>query len=365
MSANDAAFMRRALELAERGWGQTAPNPMVGAVVVRDGEIVGEGWHERFGAPHAEVNALAAAGDRARGAHVYVTLEPCAHHGKTPPCTETIIRAEIRAVTIAAPDPTGLAGGGADVLRRAGIEVRVGLEEAAARELNAAFHHGVESDLPWITLKLAVSADGAIAPPAAADGRRGARWLTGDPARAEVHRMRAGSDAIAVGIGTLLADDPCLTVRHFAAPRVAPTRVVFDRKARTPLASTVVRTAREIPTVVVTADESIPAVQPLREHGVEILAARDLTDALRQLRVRGVRSLLVEGGAGLAGALLTAGHVDRLVLIEAPVVLGEGALDAFACVPSHDAVLSGFEALEQRWLGDDLVKILARREGNV
>lgn len=357
--------MRRALELAERGWGQTAPNPMVGAVVVGDGEIVGEGWHERFGAGHAEVNALAAAGDRARGAHVYVTLEPCAHHGKTPPCTDAIIRAGVRTVTIAAPDPTQLAGGGADVLRRAGIEVRVGLEAAGARELNAAFHYSAESDLPWITLKLALSAEGAIAPPAAADGRRGRQWLTGDQARAEVHRMRAGSDALAVGIGTLLADDPRLTVRHFAAPRVAPTRVVFDREARTPITSSVVRTAREIPTVVVVADESLPAVKPLREHGVDILAARDLRHSLRQLRARGIQSLLVEGGAGLAGALLDAGHVDRLVLIETPVVLGEGALDAFACVPSHEGVLSEFEVREQRWLGDDLLKVLARREDNV
>lgn len=365
MRAGDAACMRRALVLAGRGWGQTAPNPMVGAVVVRDGEIVGEGWHERFGAAHAEVNALAAAGDRARGAHVYVTLEPCAHHGKTAPCSDALIRAGVRAVTIAVRDPTRLAGGGADLLRRAGIDVRVGLEEASARELNAAFHHAAESDLPWVTLKLAVSADGAIAPPAAAGGCRGKRWLTGDQARAEVHRMRAGSDAIAVGIGTLLADDPRLTVRHLAAPRVAPTRVVFDRQARTPLDSSVVRTAREIPTIVVAADESLPGVRPLREHGVEILAARDLTHALRQLRVRGIQSLLVEGGAGLAGALLNGGYVDRLVLIETPVVLGEGALDAFACVPSHKGVLSEFEVRERRVLGDDQLKVLARREGDV
>ena len=365
MEPGDAAFMRRALELAERGWGQTAPNPVVGAVVVRAGEIVGEGWHERFGAPHAEVNALAAAGDNARGSHVYVTLEPCTHYGKTPPCTDALIRAGVSAVTIGAREPTRLAGGGADVLRRAGIAVRIGLEEQSARELNAAFHHAAESDRPWITLKLAVSADGAIAPPPDPDGRRPRQWLTGDAARAEVHRMRAGSDAIAVGIGTLLADDPQLTVRNFASPRVAPTRVVFDRNARTPLGSSVVTTAHEIPTVIVVGDQSLPALQPLRGHGVEILAARDLTDALKLLRSRGIQSLLVEGGAGIAGALLSAGHVDRLALIETPTNLGEGALDAFACVPSRDTVLGDFEIRELRQLGDDRLKILARREGNV
>ena len=177
--------------------------------------------------------------------------------------------------------------------------------------------------------------------------------------------MRAGSDAVAVGIGTVLADDPSLTVRYSAAPRVAPTRVVFDRKARTPLSSFVVRTAREIPTIVVADDEASPTVSLLREHAVEVLTARDLTHALQQLRARGIRSLLVEGGAGLAGALLNAGHVDRLVLVETPVVLGDGALDAFACVPSHDEMLGGFEVLDQRSLGRDRLKVLARRTRSV
>ncbi len=356
--------MRRALALAERGWGQTAPNPLVGAVLVRGGEIVGEGWHERYAGPHAEVNALAAAGERAAGAHLYVTLEPCTHHGKTPPCTDALIQAGVHAVTIAAPDPTR-AGGGAAVLRRAGLKVEVGLEARSACELNAAFHHAASSDRPWVALKLAVSADGAIAPPPGADGQRGKRWLTGNAARAEVHRMRAAADAIAVGIGTVLADDPRLTVRHVAAPRVQPARVVFDRHARTPLESFLVSTARETPTIVVVADASLAAVQLLRDHGVEVLAARDLLHALRLLRARGIRSLLVEGGAGLAGALLSGGCVNRLLLIETPVTLGAGALAAFACVPSGDAVLDGFELREQRRFGDDLLKVLTPREADV
>jgi diaminohydroxyphosphoribosylaminopyrimidine deaminase/5-amino-6-(5-phosphoribosylamino)uracil reductase len=357
--------MRRALALAARGWGQTAPNPMVGAVLVRDGVIVGEGWHERFGGPHAEVNALTAAGDRARGAHLYVTLEPCAHYGKTPPCTDAIAQAGVRAVTIAAPEPTRTAAGGASALRNAGLEVEIGLEEHAARELNAAFYHTAVSDMPWVTLKLAVSADGAIAPRRESDGPCTGQWLTGAAAGIEVHRMRAVSDAVAVGIGTVLVDDPRLTVRHFAAPRVPPVRVVFDRRARTPLGSFLVRTAREIPTIVVAASESPASVPLLRERGVEVIAAPGLHDALRLLAVRGIRSLLVEGGAGLAGALLGGGLVDRLVLIEAPVTLGEGALDAFSGVPGGSRVLEAFELCEERRLGSDLLRVYASRESDV
>ena len=232
-------------------------------------------------------------------------------------------------------------------------------------DLNAAFHHSAFLDRPWVALKLAVSADGAIAPPPGPDGRSGARWLTGDAARVEVHRMRADADAIAVGIGTVLTDDPQLTVRHFTAPRLPPVRVVFDRNARTPLASFLVRTAREIPTLIVVAEESLSAVSVLREHGVEVLVARELRDALRLLRDRGIRSLLAEGGAGIAGALLSASCVVRLLLIEAPVTLGPGALDAFSCVSSRDAALAFFELREERRLGNDVLKILAPREADV
>jgi diaminohydroxyphosphoribosylaminopyrimidine deaminase / 5-amino-6-(5-phosphoribosylamino)uracil reductase len=348
--------MRRALELAERGWGQTAPNPMVGAVLVRDSDVVGEGWHARYGDAHAEVVAIAAAGERARGAHLYVTLEPCSHHGKTPPCTNAIVAAGIGKVTAAARDPTK-ARRGAAVLKSAGITVEIGCEEDAARELNAAFHFAAWAHRPWVTLKLALSADDAIAAPADTTGTRPRVWLTGEESRREVHWLRTNTDAIAVGIGTVIADDPRLTVRYAPQPRVAPARVIFDRRARTPLTSYVVRTAGEVPTIVVARDELSPAVDALRERGVEVLAAPDVAHALRLLRERGIRSLLVEGGAGLAGALLDADCVDRLVTLRSSKVLGAGALDAFTGVTSRDAVLARLQPRERRELGGDVMTV--------
>ncbi len=211
--------MRRALELAARGWGRVAPNPLVGAVVARGGEVVGEGWHTGYGRPHAEVEALRVAGEAARGATLYVTLEPCAHHGKTPPCTDAILAAGVRRVVFAASDPNPRAAGGCAVLETAGVEVERGVEMRAALDLNAPFFHGIAGpERPWTELKLAVSLDGRVAD---RDGR--SAWITGEEARAEVHRMRAGFGAVAVGIGTALADDPRLTVRGAVEPRVPPS----------------------------------------------------------------------------------------------------------------------------------------------
>jgi diaminohydroxyphosphoribosylaminopyrimidine deaminase / 5-amino-6-(5-phosphoribosylamino)uracil reductase len=326
---DDGAWMRRALALAERGWGQTAPNPMVGAVVVRDGVAVGEGWHTRYGEPHAEVEALRSAGERARGATLYVTLEPCNHHGKTPPCTDAILAAGIERVVAAVADPNPAARGGADRLREAGAEVVVGVHEAEARELNAPFFHALSSDRPFVRLKLALSLDGAVA-----DRTRRPGWLTGDEARTEVHRLRAGSDAVAVGIGTALADDPLLTVRGFMPPRVPPLRVVFDTSARLPLDSKLVRSARESPVVVLCWAPDPTHAAALEHAGVELLHAASLPHALRALRARGVRSLLVEGGAGLASSFLQEALVDRLIIFRAPIVLGSGALNAFGGMPA-------------------------------
>ncbi len=320
----DRAFMRRALSLARRGWGRTAPNPMVGAVVVRDGVVVGEGFHARFGAPHAEVVALRAAGAQARGATLYVSLEPCTHHGKTPPCTDAIAAAEIARVVVAAPDPHAAAAGGVERLRCAGLQVDIGVAEDAARELNAPFYHAHGPDggeRPWITLKLALSIDGAVAD---AGGR--SRWITGPAARRVVHRLRAGHDAVAVGVGTAIADDPSLTVRGVRRPRRAPLRVVFDRQARLPLTAVLVRTAGAASTLVVTADPAPPPAARLREAGVTILPATDLPQALHRLRDRDVQSLLVEGGARLASALLERSLVDRLIIFRGAVVLGRGAV---------------------------------------
>lgn len=351
--------MRRALALAQRGWGQTAPNPMVGAVVVQDGHVVGEGYHERFGELHAEPMALRMAGERARGATLYVTLEPCAHHGKTPPCVDAIVAAGIQRVVIGATDPNPVAAGGAKVLRAAGIEVVTGVEEAAARELNAPFFFAHAAPRPWITLKLAVSLDGALT-----DARRSSGWLTGPAARAEVHRMRAGSDAIGVGVGTLLADDPLLTVRDGTPPRVPPRRVVFDDRLETPPGARLL--AAPLPaavTIVATRGEaSAPADrrQRLEAAGAEVVVADSLEGGLEALRGTGVRSLLVEGGAGLAGRLLEAAVVDRLVIFQAPIVLGHGALNAFARAPA--ATVDGAERLPvvaRRVLGDDVMTAYA------
>lgn len=316
--------MRRALSLAREGWGQTAPNPMVGAVVVRDDTVVGEGFHGRFGGPHAEVNALRAAGDRARGATLYVTLEPCRHHGKTPPCTDAVLAAGIARVVIAAPDPSTNAGGGAGVLRAAGVQVETGLLLDEARELNAPFFHAVSSDIPWTTLKLAVSVEVAIA-----DERGSTSHLTGPESRAAVHSLRAGHDAIAVGIGTILADDPQLTVRGVRPPRVPLRRVVFDRALRIPMDAGVVRTTAEAPTIVITRDATSKRADALRAAGVNVFAADGLAAGFRALRERGIRSLLVEGGATLASAVLEEGLAHRLIIFQAPVVLGSQALHAF------------------------------------
>ncbi len=347
----ERAWMRRALALAERGWGQTAPNPMVGAVVVRDGAIVGKGFHAKFGEAHAEVAALADAGDRARGATVYVTLEPCNHHGKTPPCVEALIAAGVARVVAAVRDPGRESAGGAERLRAAGIEVEFGLEETAACELNAPFFFAAGgATRPWVTLKLAVSLDGAIAGVAGSP-----RWLTGEEARKHVHRLRAQSDAIAVGIGTALADDPQLTVRQGKRPRVPPLRVVFDRSARLPLASRLVRSAKRIPTLVMTDQADAGAIRALEAKGVTVESAPDIGPKLEVLRQRGVRSLLVEGGSILSGALLAAKAVDRLIIFQAPVVLGVGALPAFGGV---DAI-ARLRVIERGEFGADLMTVYA------
>lgn len=329
----DARYMLRALELAERGWGRVSPNPMVGAVVVRDGETVGEGWHTEFGAAHAEVEALRAAGDRARGATLYVTLEPCSHHGKTPPCSDAIAAAGIARVVYASPDPHDQAGGGATRLADAGIEVLAGVEEQRARDLNAPFFHvhgGEERTRPWVEMKLALSLDARVAD---LSGR--SAWITSEAARDEVHRLRARHDAIGVGIGTAVADDPLLTVRGAVQPRRPPVRVVFDRSLRLPAAGRLASTAGDSPVWVLTEAGADPAAEStLREVGVRVLRSSGLADGLAVLRAEGVQSILVEGGARIASALLGAQLVDRLTLFYAPVLLGPQGASPFAEVPS-------------------------------
>ena len=347
--ALDAKWMTRALANAVHGWGQTAPNPMVGAVVVSGDSLVADGWHARYGEAHAEASALTAAGERARGATLYVTLEPCTHHGKTPPCVDAIIAAGIQRVVIATRDPNPQAAGGVARLRAAGIEVDTGVEETAARELNAPFFNSFESDRPWVVLKLAVSADGAVADPS---GKR--RWITSEASRREVHRMRANADAVAVGLGTVTADDPDLTVRNAPQPRQQPTRIIFDSRLRIPLSARVVTTAHDTPTIVVAREDQGESRHDLTARGVRVIVAADLGDALRQLRRLDIRSILLEGGPVLAGAFLTAGLVDRLAIFTSPVSLGPGAPRAFAHAPAEfRGALDAFPVIERRSFDED------------
>lgn len=358
----DSVFMRRALALARLGWGQTAPNPMVGAVVVAGGQVAGEGYHARYGEAHAEIIALREAGERARGATIYVSLEPCAHYGKTPPCADALIEAGVARVVIAAPDPSRTARGGATRLRRAGIQVDFGVERAAALELNAPFFNGIVSHRPWVTLKLGVSADGAIADPTGTN-----RWITGPESRAEVHRLRANADAIGVGVGTVLADNPSLTVRDVEAPRVPPKRVVFDSMLRTPRTSTIVRTAKEVETILIGRLGAVPVdrLAMASEAGATVLLAPSLYEALEALHKRGIQSLLIEGGARFAGSLLREGLVDRLIIFRSPLLLGPEALKAFSHAPEHFEASLGDErhhVVEQRRFGDDTMTVFALRE---
>jgi diaminohydroxyphosphoribosylaminopyrimidine deaminase / 5-amino-6-(5-phosphoribosylamino)uracil reductase len=327
----DVVMMARALAEAEKG--HPSPNPHVGAVVVHGKEIVAVGHHDRAGEDHAEIVALKLAGDKAHGATLYVTLEPCNHDGRTPPCVDAILESKIARVVIGCIDPNPhVTGGGAERLRAAGVDVKLGVSEKEARQMIAPWAKCVTTGLPYLSLKLALSLDGRIAT------RTGAsKWVTGPEARAKVHELRSRTDAVAVGIGTVVADDPRLTVREVSAP--SPVRLVFDTKLRIPTSARLIATARETPTWVITSLESSSAVeQTLTELGVEVLRVPpsaegriDVTAALRSLAQRGIVSLMVEGGAELAGSVLASRLADELHAFIAPILLGPrgrpGAVD--------------------------------------
>ena len=355
---DERAAMERAIGLAWRGWGRTQPNPMVGAVVVREGEPVAEGWHAEYGGPHAEVLALEAAAERARGATLVVTLEPCRHHGKTPPCTEAIVRAGIARVVYAADEVGPDARGGAQELRRGGLDVQGGLLAEQVRSQNAAFFHRHRAPgRPFVALKLAMSLDGHIA-----DHARHSRWVSGEPARAWVHWLRAGHDAIAVGVGTVRADDPALTVRGETRPARPPLRVVFDRRAELPVTSRLVHTVSEGPVLVI-AGSAAPErrITGLRQAGLEVVVGDDWAAALAALASRGVGSVLVEGGSVVATHLLAEELVDRLYVTIAPLMLGSGGVPAFAGLPDIPiAEAKRWRMAGRRALGDDTLLILDR-----
>jgi len=351
--------MQHALDLAWRGWGRVHPNPLVGAVVLDGGEAVGEGWHAEYGAQHAEPIALAAAGARARGATLVVTLEPCAHQGQQPPCVDAILRAGIRRVVAALPDPNPVAAGGAARLREAGIPVELGPERDAAEAQNAAFLHGLSNpERPFVALKLATSLDGRIA-----DFEGRSRWISGSEARGYVHWLRAGFDAIGVGGRTARADDPSLTVRGAVTPRVPPGRVIFDAAADLPGSLGLVRSASETPTFVV-ASRQAPAARltALERAGVQVVAAPSLAEGLGVLRAAGISSLLVEGGGRLAGTLIGNGLCDRFYWIQSPVWLGDRGVPAMGGLPSEPiARAERWRTVERRALGQDTLLVLDRR----
>ncbi|HEY1356413.1 MAG TPA: bifunctional diaminohydroxyphosphoribosylaminopyrimidine deaminase/5-amino-6-(5-phosphoribosylamino)uracil reductase RibD [Solirubrobacterales bacterium] len=332
LTATDRANLARAIELAEGGRGRVSPNPLVGAVIARGGEAIGEGFHAELGDLHAERSALEdcrSRGEDPAGATLYVSLEPCAHHGRQPPCTDAILEAGIARVVIGSDDPSEKAAGrGPGILRDGGVEVEVsaGAEATAARLLNQPFRKHARTGIPLVTLKLAMSVDGATA---TAPGE--SPWISGERSRELVHRWRAESDAIAVGIGTVLADDPLLTARGIPDAR-QPLRVVFDSAARLPLDSQLIATLDQSPVLVVTGAGADPArVEALRGAGADVrVAAGDssadrIESALSDLGRRDVTSLFLEGGRTLASAFVTAGAVDQVRTFIAPILLGGAA----------------------------------------
>jgi diaminohydroxyphosphoribosylaminopyrimidine deaminase / 5-amino-6-(5-phosphoribosylamino)uracil reductase len=323
----DRRHLARALELAERGRGRVSPNPLVGAVIGLDDEVIAEGFHRELGAPHAEVEAIRAAGGRdLRTATLYVSLEPCAHHGRTPPCTDAIRDAGIARVVVASDDPSEHASGrGLGNLRDDGVEVVIADGELAARArlMNQPFRKRARTGRPWVLFKSAMTLDGKVA-------TRGgdSKWISSEKSRLLAHHWRAECDAVAVGIGTALADDPQLTVRSHDVPR-HPRRVAFDSLARLPLSSRLVREARDVPlTVVVSRAAPRTATDALATHGAEVIVAvgenepARVRSALDQLGASGVSSILLEGGPHLAGAFLDSGEIDEMRLFLAPIVLG-------------------------------------------
>jgi len=356
-SALELWHRRRALELAAGGRGGVEPNPMVGCVIVRGAEIIGEGWHRRFGGPHAEVEALRIAGPRAAGATMHVTLEPCCHEGKTPPCTEAVIAAGLRRVVVACRDPfPQVAGGGVARLREAGIQVDVGLAEREARRLNAPYFKLVETGRPWVIAKWAMTLDGKIATRAGQS-----RWISCEASRAIVHELRGGVDAIVVGRETAVRDDPQLTARP-PGPRTA-LRIVLDTRAALPSESRLVRTAGEVPVLVgVGAAAGQPDRRRLVDAGCEVFEcggethADRLASLLDELGRRRLTNVLVEGGGRVLGSFLDLGQIDEVHVFVAPKLIGGAEAPGPLAGRGFAEVAEGLEldAPEMRPVGNDV-----------
>lgn len=372
---HDRRFMAMALGLARRGLGNAWPNPAVGCVLVRPdldgglnggGRVVGRGWTQPGGRPHAETEALARAGGLAQGATAYVTLEPCCHTGQTGPCTDALIAAGVRRVVVAVDDPDSrVAGQGIAALEQAGVEVALGLDETGAREVNAGYFKRAQSGRPLVLLKAASSLDGRIA---AAGGD--SKWVTSDAARARGHLMRAQSDAILIGIGTALADDPELTCRLPGMEKQSPARVVLDTHLKTPPTGKLAGSAKDVPLWVVTVpNSSTKAAEELEKMGARVIRVAagddgrpDPTAVLTTLAKAGITRLMIEGGGTVAATFLKAGLVDRMAWFHAPVVVGSDGIPAVAplsVVTMSDALR--FERLSMELVGDDILEILAVR----
>jgi diaminohydroxyphosphoribosylaminopyrimidine deaminase / 5-amino-6-(5-phosphoribosylamino)uracil reductase len=361
----DHFFMSRALELARKGLFSTTPNPRVGCVLVKDGEMVGEGWHRRAGEPHAEALALAQAGDRARGATAYVTLEPCSHFGRTPPCARALIEARVAKVVAAMEDPNPqVSGHGFDILRAAGIEVRCGLLQEHAQDLNRGFVSRMTRGRPWVRMKIAASLDGVTA----LDNGR-SQWITGEAARHDGHLWRARACAILTGMGTVLQDDPLLNVRGVETDR-QPLRVVVDSRLQINRAAKVLQTGSDVGPSLVLASiaGSTPSPEQLQQaEGLPVAWIRaddhgknDLAAALQELGRRGINELHVEAGHKLNGSLLKAGLVDELLVYMAPQLLGSGqGMAALGPFNELDQALR-FELQDTQRLGADLRLIFVR-----
>jgi len=357
-TADDFRWMARALELAARGLFTTTPNPRVGCVIVRDGQVVGEGWHIRAGGPHAEVHALAMAGEAARGATAYVTLEPCSHHGRTPPCADALVKAGVKRVVVAMSDPNPLvAGRGLQRLRDAGIDTLTGVQEAEARELNIGFISRMSRGRPWLRLKVAATLDGKTALENGVS-----QWITGDDARRDAHRWRARSCAVLTGIGTVRDDDPQLNVRAVATER-QPLRVVVDARLDTPLNA---RLLDGGPVLIAAAVDNPERIAALQRRGADVVVLPndggkvDLNALMLELGRRGLNEVTAESGFKLNGSLLREGCVDELVLYLAPFLVGDAARGLFN-LPALSTLTDKrpLTFRDVRMIGQDL-RILAR-----
>jgi diaminohydroxyphosphoribosylaminopyrimidine deaminase/5-amino-6-(5-phosphoribosylamino)uracil reductase len=352
-SPTDHGYMAQALRLAEKGLYGTSPNPRVGCVLVRDGKAVGSGWHERAGESHAEINALAMAGAAARGATAYLTLEPCSHHGRTPPCAEALIKAGVVRLVAAMQDPNPLVSGrGCALMEEAGITVQTGLMEAEAKELNIGFITRMTDGRPWVRMKIAASLDGKTAL-----NNGVSQWITSEHARRDVHRLRARSCAVMTGIGTVLADDPQLSVRHIKTSR-QPLSVVVDSRLEIPVGASLLRGGGEL---IFTASASEGKIMALHDMGARTIVlpneneSVDLAGMMRRLADFEINEVLVEAGCRLNGALINAGLVDELIIYLAPYLLGDRARGMFRLAELTDlAEKRPLKIRDLRMVGPDM-----------